>query len=208
MARQRYKVEPYSIDGLCDLLSVHSKAGADVVRAKQHVGYFREYFDHIGCRSIVVELEYVDRDYLEDFAAYYVRCFEGYPRFCVRLHFFAGKFGAAKFKRVLLHTRSTAELGLYLGFVVVRPLPETIIGRTCLATYEPENGRRYYPAIRTYDVNLFGISLQVSTLAFQEQDQVVAACATSALWSGFQATARLFQHPIYSPVTMACTPYT
>jgi hypothetical protein len=47
---------------------------------------------------------------------------------------------------------------------------------------------------------LFGLLLKVDTLAFQEQDQVAAACATSALWSVFQGTGILFQHPIPSPV--------
>jgi len=40
----------------------------------------------------------------------------------------------------------------------------------------------------------------VTSLAFQEQDQVVAACATSALWSALQATGALFHHPMPSPV--------
>jgi hypothetical protein len=50
--------------------------------------------------------------------------------------------------------------------------------------------------------------LKVSqTLAYQEQDTVVAACATSALWSVFQGTGLLFQHAIPSPskITEAAT---
>jgi hypothetical protein len=43
------------------------------------------------------------------------------------------------------------------------------------------------------------------TLAFQEQDTVAAACATSALWSVFQGTGRLFQHQIPSPVSITET---
>jgi hypothetical protein len=40
----------------------------------------------------------------------------------------------------------------------------------------------------------------VESLAFQEQDAVVAACATSALWSAFNGTGKQFQHHIPSPV--------
>ena len=83
---------------------------------------------------------------------------------------------------------------------MVKPLPETVIGRTCLRSYEEEGGRNY-PITRSYDASLFGIDLEVKkTLAFQEQDHVVAACATSALWSAFQGTGKLFQHAIPSPV--------
>lgn len=59
------------------------------VGRKLHCRYFDEYFDHLGTKTILVEHEYVDRDYLEDFAAYYVTCFRSYQRFCRRLHFTA-----------------------------------------------------------------------------------------------------------------------
>ncbi len=61
----------------------------------------------------------------------------------------------------------------YLGFIVVKPLPRTIIGRTCLKTYDSKGGTRHFPIVRRYPVHLFGIPLRVETLAFQEQDQAV-----------------------------------
>jgi len=87
----------------------------------------------------------------------------------------------------------------YAGFIVLKPLPETIFGRTCLETY-PLNNTRFYPVTRKYKTNLFGMDLEVTSLAFQEQDTSVAACATSALWSVFQSTGFLFHHAIPSPV--------
>jgi hypothetical protein len=87
----------------------------------------------------------------------------------------------------------------YIGFIVIKPLPQTILGRTCLRTY-PNAGCRFFNFIRPYKVNLFGIELSVESIAYQEQDSVVAACASSAIWSAFQATALLFQHSIPSPV--------
>ena len=38
-------------------------------------------------------------------------------------------------------------------------------------------------------VNVLGIPLSVNTIAYIEQDKVIAACATSALWSAFQKAA-------------------
>jgi hypothetical protein len=52
------------------------------VERKLHAEYFREYFAEIEARTIVVEQEYVDHDFLEDFAAYYARCFASYSRYC------------------------------------------------------------------------------------------------------------------------------
>lgn len=197
------QVYEYSIEKLLELFAEHSKASPKEIAAKLHSLYFKEYFGCIGAETIVVENEYVDRDYLEDYAEYYVRCFREYKRKCVRLHFFKAAFSLEDFLNCLLGNSDSLSPELlqtnYLGFIVLKPLPRTIIGRTCLKTY-PHDGRRYFPATRCYVANLFGLNLTVkSSLAFQEQDSVVAACATSALWSIFQATGQMFQHPIPSP---------
>ena len=52
---------------------------------------------------------------------------------------------------------------------------------------------------------MFGINLYINSLAFQEQDAVVSACATSALWSTLQGTGTLFQHNIPSPMEITTT---
>ncbi len=157
----------------------------------------------IKAQTIVVENNYIDHDYLEDYAGYYVRCYEEYERWCKRLHFFDIYFSPEEFESILKRAPgapSNKELAqAYLGFVVVKPLPQTIIGRTCLKTY-PEGERRKYPITRSYPVNLFGLSFEPESLAFQEQDHVVAACSTSALWSVLQGTGKVFHHHIPSPV--------
>jgi len=204
-----FKVLQYSISELKGILADNSKASIHLIESKIYVVYFEEYFDTLKARTIIVEYNYVDRDFLEDFAAYYVRCFPDYKRYCTRIHFFDRLFTEDNFKDLISASEDSlvSEKDLqdsYLGFVIVKPLPKTIIGRTCLRTY-PKNdaekdGERFFPIIRQYNVNLFGVSLNVETLAFQEQDQVAAACATSALWSVFQGTGKKFQHSIPSPV--------
>ncbi|MCU0288478.1 MAG: hypothetical protein MUF15_19045 [Acidobacteria bacterium] len=170
--------------------------------------YFNEYLksNDIEAKTIVVENGYIDRDFLEDFSAYYVRCFTDYKRKCTRLHFFNNKFFQDEFDFFLEKYEPSFANDLYkgyLGFIVLKPLPQTIIGRTCLKTYKYttlSGDKRVFPIIRENKVNLCGITLSVKSLAFQEQDSVVSACATSALWSAFQVTAKLFQHKVLSPV--------
>ena len=201
---QQYRVIPYGTDTLTQCLVDSSLASADVVRGKLHYRYFSDYFFELDAKSIVVESNYVDHDYLEDYAAYYVRCFESYKRSTTRLHFFSLEFTEPNFRDALTDPSAWLSPQLlqnhYLGFVVVKPLPLTIVGRTCLKTYPSDSGRREFPILRKFAVNLFGISLEIDSLAYQEQDTVVAACATSALWSCFQGTGKLFQHAIPSPV--------
>jgi len=209
MAQDNYVIVPYTPDRLTDLLIALSAIHAESIRSKAQNSYLHDYLGSQDARTIVAETEYVDRDYLEDFAGYYVRCFHGYNRVCARLHFFKVSFTEASFLDLLGGRESeltvTALQAGYLGFLVVKRLPVTIIGRTCLAPYPPDGNRRWFPIKRPYSASLFGLSLEVDTLAFQEQDTVAAACATSALWSVFQGTGKLFEHHIPSPLEITRT---
>ncbi|MFH1686255.1 MAG: hypothetical protein ABIE70_01880 [bacterium] len=200
-----YEILPYSIQTLKQILSDKSRALPAIVDSKLHLLYFEHYFNDLGAATILVENEYIDRDFMEDYAGFYARCFGKYESSCTRLHFFDRSFTERQFAFTLLgRGRKLSPRDLqdsYLGFIVVKKLPVTFVGRTCLKTYDPHGGRRFYPTLRQYKVGLYGVNLIVKrTLAFQEQDRGASACATSALWSVFQATGKLFQHAIPSPV--------
>src|SRR5258708_38974121 len=122
-------------------------------------------------------------------------------RRCARLRFFRSSFDRALISKAIGGDGAAVDTlrTSYLGFIVVKPLPSTVIGRTCLVTYGNVGRDRAFPTTRTYKVHIFGIDLSVESLPFQEQDTDVAACATSALWSVFNATGHLFQHHIPSP---------
>ena len=197
------RIEVYSPDKLVALLSSYSEASEAVVKSKDHLDYFKNYLGYKGAACVVVEERYVDRDFLEDYASYYVRCFHDYERTCTRLHFFSTNLEQAQLDKAIsgeasIYTEEELQSS-YLGFIIVKPLPRTIIGRTCLQPYDSDAERRYF-VTRKYKVSLFGIPLEIETLAFQEQDSVAGACATSALWSIFQGTAYAFQHHVPSPV--------
>lgn len=207
---QTCEVVPYSIHELKRLLGEAARARPQTIEDKYHIDYFQSYFSRLDTEegisaptTIVAEKHYTDRAFLEDFSAYQVRCFRPYRRKCCRLHFFDLRFSLEDFEALVLGkggrlTEQELREG-YLGFMVLKPLPETMIGRTCLKTY-PKKGRRSFSTTRPYEVNLFGISLYIDSLAFQEQDGTASTCATCALWSMFHGTGKLFQHPIPPPV--------
>ncbi len=204
-----YEVEQYSRTKLGEILDRYSHKRQGYSKAKSHLYYFGEYFKFVGARTIIIEDSYTDRDYLEDYAAYYARCHDDYIKRCARLHFFDTKFDTKLIDRVVSGDNAAVKelQSSYLGFIVVKPLPSTVIGRTCLVTYGNKDRDRSFPPTREYEVHLLGIELRVTSLAFQEQDTDVAACATSALWSMFHATGLLFQHHIPTPaeITKAAT---
>ena len=209
-----FDVYKYNIKELEKVLIKWSDIDNKLLSKTIHLKYFEDYFNNIGAKTIVVERKYVDKDYLEDFAAYYVRCFHPYDRFCARLHFFDKEIKDNNDFKSLISKPDDEKIKElqegYIGFIVVKPLPLTIIGKTCLKTYDDDGGRRNYPIVRTYKANLFGIPLHTKTIAYQEQDSTVSACASTAIWAAFQGTGILFQHQIPSPVeiTKAATYHT
>ncbi|MCU7867441.1 MAG: hypothetical protein KZQ98_02760 [Candidatus Thiodiazotropha sp. (ex Lucinoma borealis)] len=197
-----FRVTHFSLEILIELIT-ESCVQKLCASKKSHIRYFHDYLKHIGASTILVEYDYTDRDFLEDYASYYIRCFFDYDRRCTRLHFFESVFEETSFNE-LLSGAEDLDPGFfqdsYLGFMVLKSLPKTVIGRTCLNTY-PKTDGRFFPIRRKYKVNLFGLKLYLEkALAFQEQDSVVAACATSALWSAFHGAHRIFLNAIPSPV--------
>ena len=101
------EVRRYDIETLRELLADKSQNTLPAIERRSHSQYFEEYFDKLQAKTILIENEYVDRDFLEDFSAYYVRCFSRYERFCVRLHFFTCGFSAQDFTRLLEGSSNT-----------------------------------------------------------------------------------------------------
>jgi len=97
-----FEVFPYDIERLKAILADKSLSDPEQVAQKVHVQYFAEYLVAQGASTILVEQCYVDHDFLDDFAAYYVKCFREYARFCTRLHFFRNAFAADDFRASLI----------------------------------------------------------------------------------------------------------
>ncbi|SHE98477.1 C39 family peptidase [Vibrio gazogenes] len=163
----------------------------DIFR-KSQVDYIYRYLKDLDAKSVLLEPKYVDKDYLEDFNHYYVKCFGNNGFMTARLHFFSEELDHQKMTEYLAFGDQNGIQTLqnsYLGFVVIKPLAKTFIGKTCLKPYPTVNQSddRKRCLVRDYSVDLFGIPLKVTSVAFQEQDKVVSACATTAIWSSLHA---------------------
>ena len=159
---------------------------------KRQVSYIYRYLNDLNAKSILLEFDYTDKDYLEDYSRYYVKSFNNNGHKCARLHFFSEEIDHGKLNDILITGDANKRLnlqGAYLGFIIIKPLPKTFVGKTCLKNYpafkvEGKSKRCLY---KEYEVDLFGIQLKVDSIAFQEQDQVVSACATTAIWTALHA---------------------
>lgn len=170
-----------------------------------------KYLSELGSQSFFIERDYVDAGYLADYAGYYALCHETPKKLTTRLHFFSLPHDQVNtlWRRGLQSQADIEEVqaelnAAYLGFIVLKPLPATVIGKTCLRTYpahDDQTGRdRTFPIKRHYIVGLWGLTLTVDSVAFQEQDREIAACATAAIWSAMHAMPSWFTvHEIPSP---------
>lgn len=175
---------------------------------KPQLNYIYHYLTDLGARTVLLEREYLDKDYLEDFSRYYVKCFNNGGTKCARLHFFKSVSadvppdGKPSPDSIIDHSYLGEVLAkgnesekyrklqdAYLGFVVIKPLPMTFVGKTCLQQYPGVRGPGEYVRClsKEYQIDLFGIELRVHSVAFQEQDRVVSACATTAIWGALHA---------------------
>lgn len=186
-----------------DLLQILNVCGFGAVHLahKRQISYLRGYLYDMRAKTAVIEEDYIDRGYLEDYSTYYSRCARYDSRFCFRVHFFQKDYSRTDIEKIITGENSAGVAECeesYIGFVVLRPLPDSVLGRTCLRTYGGVP-QRQYRALREVCVSFFGLPLRIQCMPFQEQDRAVAACATCALWAAFQVTAEKFGHAVYSP---------
>ena len=127
-------LEPYNRATLDKILELYSHNSSPTVALKGHAKYLDGYLSEIGAKAVLVESEYTDRDYLEDYAAYYARCAQEYKRTCARAHFFSSAVTQEDLDAAfaLDQDRINAFEGSYLGFIVLKPLPCRTPSRTTL----------------------------------------------------------------------------
>lgn len=207
------EVLPYSIDVVCASINDYTDTPISIIKRKPFIGYLDSYISHFskekGDISILIEKKYIDRSYIQDYSDYYVKCFNSYKRDCMRIHFF--NCNESKLNIVNNFEESDEEVinntvNLYLGFIVIRPIPSTFIARACLKRYEsPEGKLDHFIISRTVNARLLGLDFSVETVPFIEQDRVLSVCATSALWSFFNAHLNVDKNQIPSPYQITTT---
>ncbi|MGZ4161897.1 MAG: hypothetical protein ACXVNF_14020, partial [Neobacillus sp.] len=199
-------VSEYSKNYLVEIIRL--KTGWDQrheVAGKAQLNYLCEYLDsaEISAKTILLENEYIDRHYLEDYTEYYARCFASHPRKCSRVHFFSERFEEQDFLEAITQNKISFLEHIqdtYIGFFVIRPIPHTFLAKVCLKPYKRTSSNDVYRLItKKQEVSLYGYSFTIDTAAFLEQDKVVSACATSALWMLYNTSLQIPLEHLPSP---------
>ncbi len=140
----------------------------DEVNKKAQLTYLHDYLKspELNAKTILLENEYIDRHYLEDYAEYYVRCFSSHPRKCARVHFFSEKFDEDSFLNAITQNDESFLGNIqkkYLGFLVIRPIPHTFLAKVCLKP-NITNSDSYRIITKKQNITLYGY-IRFSALA-------------------------------------------
>lgn len=150
----------------------------------------RDYLSS-SAKSIVVERDYIDKDYRDTFSNFYSKKFAEYPSRTIRLHFF----------RCVLEPEAMWSLkdyeGDYIGSMVIRPTRINAVGRTLLDPGKIQS-KRGAMCLAEYKVNLLGSQLSVSAFPYLSQDTDVTVCAHASCWMVFRYFSE--RYPRYAEV--------
>ena len=76
-----FRIRSFSRPELVAALTNRHAVEKDLAKRKT-VDYLHGYLANLGARSLLVENPYTDGDFLDDYTAYYARCFTAYDRRC------------------------------------------------------------------------------------------------------------------------------
>ena len=115
-----------------------------------------------GASHAIREGDYIDADYRDEFANFYASTYPPFPDRCERLHFL----------------NSTEHR--YLGYAVIRPVPERPVCRTMLAP--PADLKDFVSCVTASKARPYGRELRATGFPFIGQDRQYGVCAHASIW--------------------------
>jgi len=167
-------------------------SAADVARLTQHID--REYAPAVvaqkiadglsgAVKAILIERNYIDKDYRSTYYNFYSHKGLRYRPDCVRLHFFDQTVTFDEPRLNLATSDITGSLtDHYFGFMVLRPTGINTIGRSVL-TPDIRKGASRYTITAPHKVHLLGNRLVIHGFPSMDQHIDIAVCAHVACWS-------------------------
>jgi hypothetical protein len=128
------------------------------------------------CKAVVVEKDYIDKDYRNEFSVLYSKMLKKYENYCIRLHFFKKKLTLNQ-----LREEGKKDFG-YVGYVIVRPTDVAKVGRTVLNPWIHDSNTSYPLCITTSNAHLLGKEFSLKGCPYIQQDTMVMVCAQASIW--------------------------
>ena len=132
-------------------------------------------------KGILVEFDYVDKDYRSTFYHFYAKKGRPYRADCARLHFFDGGVTFDDLRADLICPDGRPE-DHYFGYIVLRPTMVATIGRSILSP-DIRQGAHGMLIQAEHPVHLLGYKLRVWGFPSMAQHTDIAVCAHVSCWA-------------------------
>src|SRR3984957_5117154 len=146
-------------------------------------------------KAVLVEKNYIDKDYRSTYYNYYSKKGLKYRADCIRLHFFDG---TVSFDPNTLQLTSSVGGEIshhYFGYMVLRPTGNATIGGSVLSP-DVRSGATGLIITADHKVHLLGYKLTVQGFPSMDQHRDIAVCAHAACWSILRHNNK--RHSVYS----------
>jgi hypothetical protein len=145
------------------------------------------HLKELGAKSVLIEEEYLDRDFSEAYSGFYSKLFKRHSKLCFRLLFFSEALAAAMSNEdPKVQATSLEEIGKqgFLGQVILRPIHKAPIAQAVLRPPPSPIGLETHLLVKSpIHVHSTGATFVVQAIPMTQQDQRVGACAQAAIWT-------------------------
>ncbi|MFZ1976288.1 MAG: hypothetical protein WAU89_25830 [Candidatus Acidiferrales bacterium] len=132
-------------------------------------------------KGVLIERNYVDKDYRSTYYNFYAKKGQHYRSDCVRLHFFDGTVTFDS-KTLRFNYKDPELKDHYFGYMVLRPTGIATIGRSAVSP-DVRTGANGFVVTAEHKVHLLGHRLYVQAFPSMDQHIDISVCAHVACWS-------------------------
>lgn len=156
-----------------------------------------EHLKHIPeCEAILIEYPYVDKVYRNSYYRYYASKNNGAYRDCFRLSFLNKEIEPEN-----LSGKNAMDVlqKVYLGYMVLRPTPISIVGRSAISPVATRN--KLSLCLAPISSTTGGVKVNITAFPHSSQDSETISCAETTIWSLMEYYSS--KYPDYRPVLPA-----
>lgn len=140
----------------------------------------------LGALSVLIEDDYIDRDFSEAYSAYYAKTFKRHSKICSRVLLFSCSLS---FLTSIADPSEVAErlqsegVSHYLGHIILRPISRAPLSQVILkAPPAPATFESHLLVRARYTAHILGAELGVNAVPMTQQDSRIGACVQASIW--------------------------
>ena len=171
-----------------------SEKSAKFLISKKVIQHLKRFKRNI---KLIIERNYVDKVYRDSYYTYYASKRTHYGKDSIKLSFFSEEDGEITLD-MFKHKDNVSFLeNHYRGFIILRPTPPYIVGRSAIAPNLLQNNT-FKTCLAYIPSTAMGLKVSVRAFPFSSQDTETISCAETMIWALMEYYGN--KYPEYSPV--------